>query len=87
MKAVGLLLMCLIDTFSCMVAAWESFGNKHLDYFYETSRAESTRARPDPQCCVNSFRNTDSSFDELCNVLLKLKRLNAQYENYRRQVS
>ena len=45
---------------------------------YETSRAESTPARPDPQRCVNSFCNTDSSFDELCNSLPKLNRLNGQ---------
>lgn len=43
--------------------------------------------RPDPRRCVNSFRNTDSSFDELRNVLVKLVRLNSQYENYRKQVS
>ena len=32
-KAVSLLLMCLIDTLSYTVAAWENFGNKYLDYF------------------------------------------------------
>lgn len=86
-KDVSLLLMRLIKTLSPTVAAWDTFSSKHQDYFYETSRTESKPTRPDPRRCVNSFRNIDSSFDELRNVLDKLERLNSQYENYRKQVS